>query len=138
MIICSRITRYLALVGVCVVFALWSDRAWAQDASCAGTSLNAVYSDFNGDCKADMLWRSTISGTAIIWLMNGAEITDEGSHSVPLDWRFETIKDFDGNGKADIMWRNTTNNTAIIWFMDGVNKTEAQAVGFVQHWWEAH
>jgi hypothetical protein len=34
--------------------------------------------DFNGDGKADILWRETASGSSYLWLMNGATAVGAG------------------------------------------------------------
>ena len=45
--------------------------------------------DFNGDGRADILWRHT-SGLVYLWLLNGTSITGTGSPgSVDLSWAIE-------------------------------------------------
>jgi hypothetical protein len=45
--------------------------------------------DFNGDGKADILWRDA-SGEAYIWLVNGLSIINQGSPEVVgNDWSIE-------------------------------------------------
>ena len=47
----------------------------------------ALDRDFNGDGKADILWRNTTSGTVAMWLMNGGSITSNlGIATVPTSW----------------------------------------------------
>ena len=42
--------------------------------------------DFNGDARADILWRNT-AGTAAIWLMNGATVIGtSGLGTIPTSW----------------------------------------------------
>jgi hypothetical protein len=36
-------------------------------------------SDFNGDGKADILWRNSSAGEVYLWLMNGTTIASQGS-----------------------------------------------------------
>jgi hypothetical protein len=44
--------------------------------------------DFNGDGKADILWRNSSTGQVEIWLMNGATLTGQGSPGSPTtDWQ---------------------------------------------------
>ena len=63
--------------------------------------------DFNGDGKADILWRHT-SGAVAIWFMNGSHIAGMGSlGNISADWVVERVGDFNGDSKADILWRNT-------------------------------
>jgi hypothetical protein len=74
--------------------------------------------DFNGDGKADILWRHT-TGTVALWLMNGATITSNlGVATIPTAWTIDAVGDFNGDGKADILWRHTS-GTVALWLMNG-------------------
>jgi len=45
--------------------------------------------DFNGDGKADILWRHT-SGVLALWFMNGTTIIGGGGvGTVPTDWHIQ-------------------------------------------------
>jgi hypothetical protein len=89
--------------------------------------------DFNGDGKADILWRSystdAYQGWNIVWYMNGAEILGQGFPNAITDteWKLDGIGDFDGNGSTDILWRNYGSGAYqgwnIIWYMDGMTIT---------------
>jgi serralysin len=80
--------------------------------------------DFNGDGKADVLWRNT-NGALYDWTMNGSQIetssplTYQGA-AVSLDssWSVAEVGKFNGNGIADILWQNTKGALAE-WNMDG-------------------
>ena len=76
--------------------------------------------DFNGDGKADILWRNP-SGTTNIYLMNGRTVVGYDNTSLQFgnEWRIRGIGDFNGDGKSDILWRRTDGATSI-WLMDGV------------------
>ena len=89
--------------------------------------------DFNGDGKADVLWRNA-SGEVAAWLMNGASIADSGdlkSSGTPIrpdtSWSIAGIGDFNGDGNADVLWRNSSGVLAE-WQMDG---TAIAASGFL-------
>jgi Domain of unknown function (DUF4347)/FG-GAP-like repeat len=76
--------------------------------------------DFNGDGKADILWRNDY-GSVAVWQMDGATVTAGSLTSVPnIDpsWRAAGTGDFNGDGKSDILWRNT-NGSIAVWTMDG-------------------
>jgi hypothetical protein len=83
--------------------------------------------DFDGDGKADILWR-TDSGATAIWEMDGthiktADFIRNGSTVVGApgpDWHELGAADFDGDGKADILWR-TDSGALAIWEMDGTH-----------------
>src|SRR6267378_6733 len=78
--------------------------------------------DFDGDGKADILWRNTVTGENYLWLMNGLTIAAQGGVNVVADqaWQVKGIGDFDGDGKADILWRNTVTGENYIFFMNGL------------------
>ncbi|MBF0507434.1 MAG: VCBS repeat-containing protein [Deltaproteobacteria bacterium] len=73
--------------------------------------------DFNGDGKADILWRSTDTGQVWMYLMNGMSIAFKGVIATvnDLNWQIQGIGDFNGDGEADILWRNT--NTGQVWML---------------------
>ncbi len=79
--------------------------------------------DFNGDGKADILWRDTSTGNNAIWLMDGFTLTSapliQGVPVTPPGWTIAGVGDFNGDGKADILWRNTSTGDNAIWQMDG-------------------
>jgi VCBS repeat protein/FG-GAP repeat protein/fibronectin type III domain protein len=77
--------------------------------------------DFNGDGKADILWRNRSTGENYIYLMNGTAIAGEG-YLRPLadpNWQVAGVGDFNGDGKADILWRNRSTGENYIYPMDG-------------------
>ncbi len=65
--------------------------------------------DFNGDGRADVLWRN-VNGQLSNWLgtANGG-LADNGAvvnQRVSLDWKIAGTGDFNGDGRSDIIWRN--------------------------------
>src|SRR5438876_1135969 len=89
--------------------------------------------DFDGDGKADLLWRNTSTGENYIYLMNGLTIATPGSINAVSDqaWQVKGIGDFDGDGKADILWRNAVTGENYIWLMNGLSAASQGSVNFV-------
>ncbi len=82
--------------------------------------------DFNGDGKADILWRND-SGDNTLWMMDGATRTAAPpllTLSAFTGWKVAAVDDFNGDGKADIYWRNDSktdpsSGAQRVWVMDG-------------------
>jgi hypothetical protein len=90
-----------------------------QDTSSPGVS---VHSDFNGDGRADILWRNGKTGDVGVWLMNGGIIDSAGLLGrVPSDWQIVGVGDLDNDSMADIVWRHNTSGAVAIWFLNGLS-----------------
>ncbi|WP_169746360.1 FG-GAP repeat domain-containing protein [Sphingomonas changbaiensis] len=66
--------------------------------------------DFNGDGRADILWRND-SGALTDWLgqANGGFVANDPAaliYDIPTSWKVAGVEDFNGDGRADILWRN--------------------------------
>ena len=94
--------------------------------------------DFNGDGRADILFRKD-DGAVTLRLMDGLAATDTKELIGPNpDWRVTHVGDFDGDGKADILWRNS-NGAVTVWLMDGVNiKNAVSLLGPNPDWSVSH
>lgn len=69
--------------------------------------------DFDGDGRADILWRHSGGGLAI-WFMSGAVRSGEASPgTVSHEWSIAGAGDFDADGVADILWRHAQGALAI-------------------------
>jgi hypothetical protein len=78
--------------------------------------------DFDGDGKADILWRNSVTGENYIYLMNGKDIAGEGYIRTVADqnWKMAGVGDLDGDGKSDIVWRNSSTGENYLYPMDGL------------------
>jgi hypothetical protein len=78
--------------------------------------------DFDGDAKADILWRNSSTGENYVYLMNGSAIAGEGylRTVADQDWQVAGVGDFNGDGKDDILWRNASSGENYIYPMDGL------------------
>jgi Ca2+-binding RTX toxin-like protein len=65
--------------------------------------------DFNGDGRADILWRND-NGQTVDWLAqsNGSFVDNSRVFSLNpgTDWHVAGTGDFNGDGRDDILWRN--------------------------------
>ena len=79
--------------------------------------------DFNGDGKADILWRNAATGENYVYLMNGTTILGQGYIRTVsnLDWTVAGLGDYDGDGKSDILWRNGETGENYVYFMSGTS-----------------
>jgi photosystem II stability/assembly factor-like uncharacterized protein len=78
--------------------------------------------DFNGDGKADVLWRNSSTGQNYIWPMNGVGILSSEGYTRTINdsqWVMSGLGDFDGDGNTDILWHNTATGWNYIWLMEG-------------------
>jgi hypothetical protein len=78
--------------------------------------------DFNGDGRADILWRNRVSGQNYLYPMNGLTILGgEGYVRTVSDlaWQIVATGDYDGDGKSDILWRNASTGENYLYPMDG-------------------
>ena len=78
--------------------------------------------DFDGDGKADIIWRNIGTGENYIYLMIGTTIDGEGYLRTVTDqnWQVAGVGDFDGDGKDDILWRNSLSGENYLYPMDGL------------------
>jgi hypothetical protein len=93
--------------------------------------------DFNGDFKADILWRNgTGPGPISLWLVDGGTVTWNGSLGLnDPAWQVAAAADKDGNGRADILWREPT-GFLFYWMMDGSAVISAGGVPGYDASWE--
>jgi FG-GAP-like repeat len=104
-------------------------------ASGVGNASSSVWTivgtgDFNGDGKADILWRDS-SGNVAIWEMNGTGVLNSTATlvgNVSSVWTIVETGDYNGDGKSDILWRNTTGSVAI-WEMNGTQILNGSSTG---------
>jgi uncharacterized repeat protein (TIGR03803 family) len=74
--------------------------------------------DFNGDGKADILWKNNTNGNLAIYLMNGTTVASSATFANEGSYSVVGIGDFNGDGKSDILFRDGSGDIAI-WEMNG-------------------
>src|SRR3546814_4881396 len=63
--------------------------------------------DFDGDSRADVLWRNSANGYNTIW-RSASSTTGLAVTALAAPWQVAGTGDFNADGKADILWRNPT------------------------------
>jgi hypothetical protein len=75
--------------------------------------------DFNGDGKADILWRNTATGDVLLWNSVSTpgviSFAGEDLGVVPLDEHIQEIGNFQGTPFSDVLWRDDNGNV-IVWY----------------------
>ena len=77
--------------------------------------------DFDGDGRADVLWRHAATGDVWLWRMVGAAI---GSLTYvarvsDTEYRIVGAGDYDGDLRADVLWHHATGGEVWVWRMNG-------------------
>src|SRR5437016_12895039 len=66
--------------------------------------------DFDGDGKADIVWRNSTSGQNYLYPMDGTTIKPTEGYLrtvADLAWQIVAVGDYDGDGRSDLPWRNS-------------------------------
>jgi ketosteroid isomerase-like protein len=87
----------------------------------AGWEIQGV-GDFNGDGRADLMWRNAVTGEVAPWIFNagGTSFVSSIIANVATNtgWQIQRVGDFNGDGRADLMWRNLTTGEVGPWIFN--------------------
>ena len=77
--------------------------------------------DYNGDGKADILWRNNSTGENYVFFMDNTNVLSASGYTNPVDpvWQIAATGDYNGDRNADILWRNMDTGENYIFFMNG-------------------
>src|SRR5437762_8797070 len=93
--------------------------------------------DFDGDGRADILWRSATGDDYFLWMKSGTIATGEVLVKVgDPAWQVQGIGDFDGDGKADLLWRNSSTGENYIYLMNGLKIASRGSINAVSLNWQ--
>jgi len=95
-----------------------------------------IRNDFDGDGKADVVWRHTV-GTTAVWSMNGGAVLS-GAYTPLLDgtWILAGTGDFNGDGKTDLLWRYPPSGLVAVWLMNGTSIISSAYVNPLDSSWK--
>src|SRR5262249_2684144 len=102
-----------------------------------GSAFAATH-DFNNDARSDILWRNTMTGQVVIWLLNGTTVLPTSGSPGSADpnvWFIVGQRDFNADGKADILWRNGLTGQTVVWLMNGTSIIGAGSLGSASFPW---
>ena len=71
--------------------------------------------DFNGDGKADLVWRNRVNGRNLMWRSGIASQQLELTPVPDINWSIAGVGDFNGDGRSDLVWRNGASGQNLIW-----------------------
>ena len=90
--------------------------------------------DFNGDARADVLWRGQ-AGEVTMWQMSGSQVAASGNMGNPgVYWTVADTGDFNGDGRADILWRGLQGEVTT-WQMSGSQVAASGNLGNPGAYW---
>jgi hypothetical protein len=85
--------------------------------------------DVDGDCDADIVWRSP-QGVHVLWRMEGGVLSAWSLlPAVDASWRIVGGGDIDADGTGDIVWRNSASNELGVWYMRNAGVQRWQSLG---------
>ncbi len=94
--------------------------------------------DFDGNFRADLLWRANAGGAYGIWLMNGTTATVTAGIGLAAPWQVTHTADFSGDGRHDLLIRNATTGSTVMWLMSGVANTGLATLLADPNWTATH
>lgn len=102
-----------------------------------GCTFVSRLADFNGDARADILFRRSTDGLALIYFLNGTQLAGTGTvGTIGLEWQLVGLGDFNGDGRADMLFRRNTDGMLAIYLMNGSTVIGAQLFGPVGNDWK--
>jgi hypothetical protein len=84
----------------------------------AFAAAEGVHNDFDGDGRADLLWRNASTGANVIW-RNGIATNPVRLSSVPdRDWQIAGTGHLHGAQFSELLWRNRVTGAMELWSVD--------------------
>lgn len=70
--------------------------------------------------QADVWWHNTDDGQNLVWFMNGASKSTEGTVSTVSLWDLGCLADFDGDGETDAFWHDPSSGVTVLQYMTDI------------------
>jgi hypothetical protein len=80
--------------------------------------------DFDGDGKADIVWRNAVTGENYLYPMDGLAVLPAEGYLrtvADLNWQIAGVGRFDADTRSDILWRNRLTGENYLYPMDGTS-----------------
>src|SRR4249919_3144306 len=71
--------------------------------------------DFDGDGKADIVWRNKTTGQNVVWRSGNVATPMVLTSITDQRWQIAAVGDYDSDGRADLLWRHATFGVNTIW-----------------------
>ncbi|MFO0827449.1 MAG: VCBS repeat-containing protein [Phycisphaerales bacterium] len=86
--------------------------------------------DLDGDGRADLIWRNTVTSQVKAWLLESLYRKGYGNiGSKSLAWTMRGCADINGDGKADLLWTNASSGQVNAWLMNSITLMQGGVVG---------
>jgi len=85
--------------------------------------------DFDGDHKADILFRNNTNNDLTLWKMNGNARVAFSTIGNVGNAEFLGVGDFNGDGRYDVLWRQAGTGLVFGWLMNGFTPIDSAFVG---------
>ncbi len=88
--------------------------------------------DFNGDGRADLLWRNVITGELRIWMLSGVTVSQAvsiGAADPATGWAPVAAEDFNGDHHGDLLWYNAFTGVLATWILQNGQPIQYMATG---------
>ncbi|MBW7895666.1 MAG: immunoglobulin domain-containing protein [Opitutaceae bacterium] len=96
----------------------------------------ALFPDFSGDDRPDLIWSNSVTGERALWLMNGTSFIGASTLGIfPLEWTVAATGDFNADGKPDLVWSNSVTGERALWLMNGTNLLGVSTLGIFPLEW---